>query len=541
MLQVVAILALVCALGAGFVPVAESAGYNQTQASDEPAIVEVYPNPPTYGDTGEFVTVEFPPGANVSAYALADDHRKVSLKLEGNRTVVEERTEITFSTARNQTKALTNRTVQPLSDRIRLADRGDRLRLFRDGTLVDTVQYGRATEAEVYNATRDEWHPLGATDRPAIGATGGEIEAFVLPDEPDRAVEFLESASERIYLAGYTLSSQRVVEALTDAHEAGVTVEVLVDGSPVGGMSGHAAAALDELDREGIDVRVIEGDYDRYRFHHAKYAVVDGEALVTSENWKPSGTGGRSSRGWAVITDQQPIVEGLVETFHADTGWVDAISWNEFDDVTLVENSRASGAYPREFKIETLRADRTELLVAPDNAEEQIHSAIRNAETSLDIKQVQISDQQFPLLQAVIEAAERGVEVRILLSGVWYARAENEQFKAWLEDQAEAGELPLEVRIADPGNAFEKIHAKGLIVDGEQTLVGSINWNNNSVQNNREVALLIESREVAAYFGDVFEADWQRDDKQELPLGLALVALLVAVLAVLGASRVQFE
>jgi phosphatidylserine/phosphatidylglycerophosphate/cardiolipin synthase-like enzyme len=305
-------------------------------------------------------------------------------------------------------------------------------------------------------------------------------------------------------------------------------------------MSTRTATALATLERGGIDVRVTAGGYARYRFHHAKYAVVDERALVTSENWKPSGIGGRSSRGWGVITQQRAIVGGLVETFRADTGWLGAVPWSEHD-VSTVEGERANKSYPANFETESFNVSRTALLVAPDNAESRIRTAIQNAEHSLEIKQVQIGGPQFPFLQDVLAAAERGVEVRILLSGTWYAQEENEQLKTWLDEQASAGDLPLEVRIADPTNAFEKIHAKGLIVDDRQTLVGSINWNNNSIRRNREIALLIESEEVAAYFGAVFEADWNGDDRRNLPLGLALAALFVAGLAVLGASQLQFD
>ncbi len=515
-----------------------------TQAANSTAedaqIVDLYPNPPTYGDEGEFVTVSLPPETNLTAYTLADDHVEVPLFEEPPPTAAGNEP-ITFSTNTTVTTEYTTRTVSPLSDRIQLADRGDTVRLRYRGETVDKVTYGRATEAEVYNTSREQWQALNATTKPITTAEGGSVETFVLPDESGRAVEFLEASEERIYLAGYTISSQRVVDTLIEAHERGVDVEVLADGSPVGGMGGETAAALDSLDRAGIDVRVIGGDRARYRFHHAKYAVVDDRALVTTENWKPSGTGGQSSRGWAAITDQKPIVSGLVNTFQADTGWVDAIPWDEYDDATIVSSEPARGSYPTEFSAESMQVDRTELLLAPDNAEDRILELIDDAEETLEIKQVRIGDRQLPFLQAVLHAADRGVEVRILLDSTWYVEEENRQLKRWLEEQAAAEDLPLEVRLVDPDDEFEKIHAKGVVVDDEKALVGSINWNNNSVRNNREAALLIGGTEAATYYREVFDEDWQAEEDRELPLGLALAALFVAVLAILGGTRLRFD
>jgi len=524
-------------------------------------VVQVYPNPPTDGDAGEFVTVRFPPGANPTNYTLTDGRSRVSLApLAGtvlaNETGVglrgteghaaaplgldREWTEVTLSTAPEQTRTLTDRRVLAMPDHIQLANGGDRLLLRRKGAVVGTVTYGRAKEGSVYDALADEWEPLGATDRPVVTAEGGAVEAFVLPDSPDRAVEFLESAEKRVLLAGYTLSSDRVVRELLGAHRRGVTVEVLVDGRPVGGLPAPAAAALDRLDRAGISVEVVGGDRDRYQFHHAKYAVVDGRALVTSENWKPSGTGGRASRGWAVVTNQSAVVDGLADTFRADAGWVDSIPWGTFDRRTLTDERPATGTYPGTFAPAVVATERVDLLVAPDNAEREILRLLAGAEETIDVKQVSIADAGFPFLEATLEAARRGVEVRILLAGAWYVREENRQLAEQLRERAEREDLPLSVRIATPDGAFEKIHAKGVIVDGNRTLVGSLNWNNNSLRDNREVALVLHGDEPAAYFGAVFDADWEEEGR-EIPLLLVLVGLAAACLAVLGARRLEWE
>jgi len=533
-IQAVVAATLVVSLGAGAPAPADA---------DQPRIAELYPNPVATGDDGEFVTLWVPPDTDLGEYALADKHASAPLSPwengTGPRPPPDAGGYVTVSTHPELTASLTDRRVAALDDRLQLANSGDRVRLLRDGAVIDELRYDRAPEGDVYNAAAERWQPLGATDRPVVSDSGGTVEAFVLPDEPDRAVELLANADDRILLAGYTFTSRRVADALLAAHRRGVTVEVLLDGSPVGGMSERSAAALDDLTAAGISVRVVGGERARYRFHHAKYAVVDDRALVTTENWKPAGIGGRSSRGWAVLAEQDGIVEGLVETYRADAGWTDAIPWEAFEP-TLVEAEPADGEFPSQFDARSVPVDRTRLLVAPDNAEAQLVSLVESAEESVDVQQVRIGSRGLPLLQAVLDAAERGVEVRILLSGAWYVREENERLATWLEEQASAGDLPLSVRIAEPDGRFEKIHAKGLIVDGEAVAVGSANWNENSLGANREVLVVLEGKAVAGYFREVFEADWG-DRQRRLPLGLAVACLAAAVLAVLVAARIRFE
>lgn len=532
-----AVALLACLLAGGSPPAAE-----------EPQIVDLYPNPATYGDDGEFVTLWVPRNTSLSDYRLADDYRSVSLPDPAEHSLQESSNDgtcwagsrVTFSTDAQLTNALTDRTVYEIGDRIRLADNGDRIRLLRNDTTVDEVTYDSAPVAEVFEATGGTWRPLGATERPVITDGEGTVEAFVLPDAPERAVAELERSDERILLAGYTLSSPAVVEALENAHERGVTVEVLVDGKPVGGMSGHSAAALDELERAGVKVSVIAGDRARYRFHHAKYALVDDRALVTTENWKPAGTGGQSSRGWAVVTDQPTVVESLEKTFAGDTGWNDSTPWGEFDDVSLVDAERAGGTHPTRFEPAEFEVEQTTLLHAPDNAEREIRQVVRGAEDSIDVKQFRIGDENFPLLREVIDAAKRGVEVRILLSGAWYVKNENRALKAGLEEIAREKELSLAVRIAEPVD-YEKIHAKGLVVDESAVLVGSINWNNNSLRNNREVALLIEGEGIGQYFTEVFDADWEGEGGNSFPLGLLGAVVGGSLLALVGVRCIEFE
>jgi len=516
-----------------------------TDPVSESRIVAAYPDPVAGGDAGEFVVVDLPPGTDAGRLALGDGETTAHLPNAtlGGEVVLATRPEAVPNVTGRWNH--TDRPVVRLRGRLELANGGEELRLRRGNRLLDRVAYDRATEGAVrrWNATdgdRRAWRPLGATDRPVVRTDGGRARAFVLPDGAGVPVASLRDADRRLLLAGYTLTSRRVARALRSAAARGVTVRVLVEGGPVGGITRRQAEVLDGLVESGIPVTVIDGPRARYRYHHAKYAVVDDRVLVLTENWKPSGTGGRASRGWAVVTNQSAVVDGLADTFRADAGWVDSIPWGTFDRRTLTDERPATGTYPGTFAPAVVATERVDLLVAPDNAEREILRLLAGAEETIDVKQVSIADAGFPFLEATLEAARRGVEVRILLAGAWYVREENRQLAEQLRERAEREDLPLSVRIATPDGAFEKIHAKGVIVDGNRTLVGSLNWNNNSLRDNREVALVLHGDEPAAYFGAVFDADWEEEGR-EIPLLLVLVGLAAACLAVLGARRLEWE
>ena len=506
---------------------------------NEPRIAELYPNPATYQDVGEYVVVDFPEPTLTANWTLTDGHTEASLP---NETVSGR---VAFSTDPAVARLLTNETVYPLSGHLALADAGDTLELRRDGVLVDRTEYGRASRADRWLLTDGgwTWRPLGANDRLASHhPTPTAATAFVLPDAPEVATGAIEDADERVWLAGYTLSSPAVVEALRAANARGVEVRVLVDGTPVGGQTDHEAAALDALSDAGIEVRVFDGDRQRYRFHHPKYAIVDDRALVLTENWNPSGVEGRSSRGWGVLVESDEVADELATVFETDAGWRDTISWDAYrQDATVVEGRDADGVYPASFQPERVPVESVTVVTAPENAETEMRALLAGAEESIDLKQIRIADVDFPLLEETVKAAERGVTVRILLDRSWYVEEENRELARELDRLVDREDVSIEVRLVEPRSRFEKVHAKGVIVDERRVLVGSPNWNNNSLRNNREVALVLTGEEVGGYYAAVFEADWQ-GGRWHLPIGIAIaVVLATGGAALLGRRWIHFD
>jgi phosphatidylserine/phosphatidylglycerophosphate/cardiolipin synthase-like enzyme len=292
-------------------------------------------------------------------------------------------------------------------------------------------------------------------------------------------------------------------------------------------------------------VRVIGGEGARFAFHHPKYAVVDHTALVLTENWKPSGVGGRSSRGWGARVDSPALAADLAELFAGDISGRDVTSWTRFrrGRAFAEPDPLPNQTFPERHDPARVRSESIRLLTAPGNAERAVIETIDGSRTRVDVVQVSV-ERDHPFVTAVFDAARRGVEVRVLLSGAWYVREENEATVRWLNRRAERAGLPLEARVADPGTRFEKVHAKGVVVD-DTVLVGSLNWNRHSSRENREVVVALEGEEVSEYYRDVFETDWQggrgwgAGGGSGWLLGVAGVAVVAG--GVLAWRRIEFE
>ncbi|MCU4741817.1 phospholipase D-like domain-containing protein [Natronoglomus mannanivorans] len=517
--------------------------------ADRPRIVELYPNPTTYGNVGEFVVVAVPGGALEDGnWTLTDGHTSARLP---NETETES-DRVAYSMAPEETEAMTTHPVGELEGHLRLAADGDELELRNGSEVVDRVAYDRAPEGERWtrasgtetneNPASGQWWPRGATCLEALTTGAEDVTAFTLPDAPEVPLETFAAADDRIVLAGYTFTSEAVADELRAAAERGVEVEVLLESGPVGGTPDRTKTVVDDLEKAGVDVRVLGGPGARYQYQHAKYAVVDDSAIVTTENWKPSGIGGTASRGWAVVVDDVDVATHLRSVFRADFEGRDTTPWADHrQTATFVEAQPVGDQFTGQIDPETVSVDSVDVLLAPDNAESELRAQLRSAEDSVLVKQVRIGSRNQPLLEETLEAARRGVEVRILLDASWYVEDENRDLVRWLERTADEEDLPLEARLVEPRNRFEKIHAKGVVVDEETAVVGSVNWNNHSLRENREVVLVLHGDEVGSFYADVFEADWE-GGSWSLPVGLLVVLVLaLAAAGLVGRRYVRFD
>lgn len=498
-LLIVSLLFVWLAAGSGHAAVAGIADAVTQGDSDDAAILELYPDPVRDGDSGEYVLVRLPEAGN---WTLSDGESTIPLGNRSGKILVTPDPGVVGDGAGDGATVV--------EGSFALANTGETVLLRRNGETIHRVRYAETTEGERYLPAVDAWRPRGLDPRPPVTTGPANATAFLLPDSPEIPTKTLQRADDRILLAGYSFTSERVTEALLAAESRGVDVRVLVEAEPVGGVSERQAELLDRLTDAGVGVRVVGVGANRFAFHHPKYAVADGHALVLSENWKPSGVGGASSRGWGVRVENGSTADALAALFRNDSTAPDTRSWEEFRENRRFEPiPAANGSYPAQFAPEEVTARNVTLLTAPGNAASELVAAIDAAESRIDVLQPSLGRQDNALVRATLRAAQRGVEVRILLSGAWYSAEENEALVAWLNDWADRNDAPLSARISEPDGRYEKIHAKGLLVDDDLAVVGSLNWNENSVTRNREVALALRGPEPVAFYRESFDADWR--------------------------------
>lgn len=407
-------------------------------------------------------------------------------------------------------------------------------------------------------------------------------------------VKAIKSAKNTLAINIYEFTSPEVKNAILERLQAGVQVQILEEGQPVGGFSATARKVYGEIS-DAMQTQNGSSHYylmtskgrtvkRRFRFDHAKYIVVDGKfLLIGSENYSPGGQPtpkGKGNRGWEAFLNNSQLADEYSKVFEQDIdssygdiveslpdsgnnpgdedggddlmsllkdpmnfnwgGWVD--SGFEIDSVTTrsgrtttqpspvkgAEGNRESpsanesqemAAVEAANRILAMDADSAEKIISPETSLSGLISLIKNARSSLDIELMTFdynwggAPGKSPLFKAVVDAAGRGVKVRVLLNDERAfspnAKQKNLITVQALNKVASQRDLSMSAAIADLRAMKVKIiHNKGMLVDGELTLISSINWNQNSTMNNREAAVVLRGRSVYNHYLDIFEKDW---------------------------------
>jgi phosphatidylserine/phosphatidylglycerophosphate/cardiolipin synthase-like enzyme len=376
-------------------------------------------------------------------------------------------------------------------------------------------------------------------------SSNGSLTVFASPDSSyDTIVSELESAQSEILIGMYEFTNWNLSLKLIERIQAGVSVKILMEGSPVGGISQDQKYLLSKIHEAGGEVRYLVTNSTlgpRYNFLHAKYAIVDNSSVIlSSENWKYSGIpvdNTYGNRGWGVVVRDPETAGYFADVFFSD--------WEEitfdifpFDPLDPVYGNASQDYVPDvvihqwnyhpQFPKETFTGEfSVSPVLAPDTTllgSDSILGLIDSAQTSILIQQLELDlswdheDREFQntYLEAVLDAAEnRQVEVKILLSSLYSypdnPALDNYDTVEYINNYAQNHNIShlLEARLFDHGRlGLSKLHNKGMIVDGERTLISSINWVRNSVAQNREVGVIVESHDVGDYFEEMFFWDW---------------------------------
>jgi len=296
-----------------------------------------------------------------------------------------------------------------------------------------------------------------------------------------------------------------VAETLCEKANAGVECNVILDAVGAAKMDRRLVHKMRDA---GVQVCFFRPPkpYAVKRLQHRthrKLLIVDGTAGFTggvgiAEEWTGNAEDPEHWRDTHVRV-RGPVVRGLQGAFAEN--WLectgDVLAGDRY--LPYIEELEDGGP------MQVMRSSAT---IGDTNAEALVYLALAAAKESIELTSAYFVPRP-AFTEALVEAAERGVELRILVPG-------SHIDKAFVRT---AGRAAYDELIAAGIEIYEyrptMLHAKTLTVDRTWSSVGSVNFDNRSFQLHDEVTLCVQSERFAGLLHDAFERDLESSERIE--------------------------
>ncbi|HEX7830599.1 MAG TPA: phospholipase D-like domain-containing protein [Thermoanaerobaculia bacterium] len=347
----------------------------------------------------------------------------------------------------------------------------------------------------------------GLTQATCVG--GNHVELLQNGAFWDRLFEQVKQARETInfetFLSKEGELTQRMTDALCEKAKEGVEVRVMLDGS---GGKNYGKNGLEQLRCAGVKVHKYHPIHIRNlglinNRDHRKIMIIDGRVGFVgghclTDNWLGEAQDKKHFRDISVRVEG-PVVAQLQSVFAEN--WIE-----ETGEVTGGTNF-----FPELDRVGDINAHAVWLSPAgsPSTLKLLHYILIRAAK-----KRITIQNPYFlpdpDARKALIDAAKRGVEVRVMLPS---SEASDAPLVQHASHHHFGTLLKHGIRMFD----YEKtlLHQKVITIDGCCSAVGSTNFDDRSFEVNDEVSLVIHDEGIAAELEEIFERDLKHSKERQ--------------------------
>jgi phosphatidylserine/phosphatidylglycerophosphate/cardiolipin synthase-like enzyme len=274
---------------------------------------------------------------------------------------------------------------------------------------------------------------------------------------PAAVLDLISAARASLWMEMYLLTDARAISALAARAAAGCDVRVILEPAPYRD-AGANQVAFDQLAAAGADVRWAS---PRFSYTHAKAFTVDHARLaVLTLNLTGDGLGGNREY---VALDDDPTDVAAAEALFAADGLGAATS-----------------------------APAGRLVTSPESSRPTLLALLGAARSSLALETEELTDAE--VASALAGARARGVAVTL----VWPGPAAGAG--APFTTLAAAGAIVRAV-------TAPAIHGKVVVADERTLYVGSVNLSSTSLDDNREIGLVLQQPGTAATVAGVVTGD----------------------------------
>ncbi len=272
-------------------------------------------------------------------------------------------------------------------------------------------------------------------------------------------IDSINNAQKEIDLEMYLLSDKEIISALEAAHDRGIIVHVLLEQHPFGAGNINEKAKS-ELTADGIPVNWTNPSF---ALTHEKAIVIDNnEVWIMNQNLTAASF--KSNREYDIMDDNPTDAQTIDQIFNADA------------------------------QRQSLNIADSNLVVSPDNSRDKLVTLLNSAAKTIDIETEVIDDKQ--IINLLTQKA-KSTQIKVILAG--FSKVSTNKYAA---DQLKNAGIEVET-VSSP-----YIHAKLIDIDNTKAYIGSVNLTTQSMDQNREMGIIISQADILQSLNSDFDSDW---------------------------------
>ena len=268
----------------------------------------------------------------------------------------------------------------------------------------------------------------------------------------------INDAKKSIYMGIYALTNKKITQALIDAKNRGVKVEVTTDDKSI------STSKFQELIDAGIKVT---DDKNPKALMHEKFLIIDDNIL-----WSGS-------------------ANYTVYAFYRN-----------YENFVRIKSSKVSSIFTKEFNL--LKNHNNQLFIGGKYKNIEIFFSPDSRFEDILINKIKIAKKRVYFLaytftskkiaNALIEANKRGVEVKGVVDEDESLNQESSKYNYLLEN---------DINVKVDSNSY-KLHSKVVIIDDDITITGSYNFTTQANLYNNEDSLIIKDKNITNFYTKEF-------------------------------------
>jgi phosphatidylserine/phosphatidylglycerophosphate/cardiolipin synthase-like enzyme len=297
-----------------------------------------------------------------------------------------------------------------------------------------------------------------------VNTANSNVSLFVEPESGrNPIINEIENAKHEILLEVYLLSDEEIINSLKRARMRGLDVRVMTEEHPFGG--GSNKKDMDELSDSGVRTKWTNPSYT---LTHEKTIVIDGkEVFILNQNLTKSAF--TKNREYDIL-DGNPEDVNTVKTIFLD-------DWERKGF-----NSPATSS----------------LVVSPVTSRKILSALISKSSKSLDIEIEDIDDSK---ITDIIVQEARKETVRVIIPSLSQISSNSKAINILKSGGVQVKQL-----------SSPYIHAKLILSDNRTAYVGSVNFSAQSMDENREVGIILSNEKILHTLRQTFETDWDKGE-----------------------------